>query len=164
MNFKNNKFIMKLKKIIIRNDDDYFWELRTKTLTEKNIILKLFYQYKYAKLMKEMGSSIPLETIIQNKPRLPHSIYGIFISKKARIGKNCTIFQQVTIGSNYIKESKGYGFPTIGDNVYIGVGAKIIGNVTVGNNVKIGANAVIIKNIPDNSTVVTESVRILEKK
>jgi serine O-acetyltransferase len=113
--------------------------------------------------MKEMGCVIPLETIIESKPELPHSIYGIFISKKAKIGKNCTIFQHVTIGSNYTKDSKGYGFPTIGNNVMIGVGAKIIGNVTVGNNVRIGANAIVTKNIPNNCTVIIGDIKIIER-
>lgn len=163
MDYKKSKIVKFLKKIFIRNDDDYFWNLRLKTLKQSNSFIKLYYQYRYSKLMKEMGCAIPLETIIQSKPKLPHSIYGIFISKKAKIGKDCTIYQQVTIGSNYLKGSKGYGFPTIGNNVLIGAGAKIIGNVTVGNNVKIGANAVVTKNIPNNCTVIIGDIKVLER-
>lgn len=153
-----------LKRIILKNDDIFFWDLRTKALKASNSLIKLLYQYRYSKLMKSMGSSIPLETVILGKPNLPHSIYGIFISKRAKIGENCTIYQQVTIGSNYTKGSKGYGFPTIGNNVLIGAEAKIIGNVIIGNNVNIGANAIVTKNIPDNSTVIIGDIRILEKK
>lgn len=51
--------------------------------------------------------------------------YGIFISQGAKIGENAVIFHQVTIGSNTLKDSKGYGAPQIGNSVYIGVGAKI---------------------------------------
>ena len=57
------------------------------------------------------------------------------MSYMAKIGKNCTIFHQVTIGSNTLEGSKHYGAPTIGDNCFIGAGAKIIGKVKVGDNV-----------------------------
>lgn len=75
---------------------------------------------------------------------------GIVINKDALIGENCTIFQQVTIGAVQGK----VGAPIIGDNVYIGAGAKILGNIKVGNNVKIGANTVVTKDVPDGVTVV----------
>lgn len=163
MNLNTKSFVKKIKNILLRNDGDYFWELRIKTLKASSNLIRLYYQYRYSKLMKEMGSAIPLETIILGKPYLPHGIYGIFISKKAKIGENCTIYQQVTIGSNYVKGSKGYGFPTIGNNVLIGVGAKIIGNVIIGNNVRIGANAVVTKNVPDNSTVIIGNIKILNR-
>lgn len=74
--------------------------------------------------------------------------FGITINSYCRIGKNCMILPNVTIGY-----SKG-GVPTIGNNVYIGAGAVVIGDVKIGNNVKIGAGAVVVDNVPDNSTVV----------
>ncbi len=86
---------------------------------------------------------------------------GIFISGGAKIGKNCTIFQQVTIGSNTLKGSKKIGAPIIGDNVYIGAGAKIIGNVVIGDNVRIGANAIVVNDIPDNATVVLDNIKVI---
>lgn len=58
---------------------------------------------------------------------------------------------------------KGGGCPIIGDNVYIGAGAKIIGKVKIGNNVRIGANAVIVKDIPDNCVVINSDIRIIQK-
>lgn len=66
-----------------------------------------------------------------------------------KIGKNCTIFQHVSVG--YINETDK---PTIGDNVTIYAGAKVIGNVKVGDNAIVGANAVVVKDVPDNCTVV----------
>lgn len=110
-----------------------------------------------------MGSSIALGAEIKEWPFFPHNIKGVFISNNAIIGKNCTIYQQVTIGSNPLKTSKRFGAPTIGDNCILGVGAKVIGNVQVGNNVRIGANAVISKDVPDGSTVVLSSLIIYDR-
>ena len=56
------------------------------------------------------------------------------------------------------------GFPVVGNNVYIGAGAKVIGGVQVGNNCRIGANAVIYKNIPDNSVAIQSATRIIVKE
>ena len=84
--------------------------------------------------------------------RLPH-LHDITVSEFAEIGDNCTIFHQVTIGVNERRSTKKA--PRIGNNVYIGVGAKIIGDIVVGNNCIIGANAVVTKNVPDNM-IVTE--------
>lgn len=67
----------------------------------------------------------------------------------SKIGKNFRCFQNVTIGT--IKSRKG---PIIGDNVEIGTGAVVLGEITIGNNVRIGANATVVKDVPDNCTVV----------
>jgi len=77
---------------------------------------------------------------------------GVVIGETAVIGDNVTIFHGVTLGGT--GKDKGKRHPTIGNNVFIGSGAKILGNINIGNNVKIGANAVILKDIEDNSTVV----------
>jgi serine O-acetyltransferase len=82
--------------------------------------------------------------------------FSTIISVKS-MGKDCVIYQQVTIGYNYI------GKPTIGDNVEISAGVKIIGDITIGNNVKIGANAVVVKNVPDNCTVVGVPAYIVKR-
>ena len=94
-------------------------------------------------------------------PTFPHGFSGIFVSEGAKIGKNCVIFHQVTIGSNTLPGSAGQGFPSLGDNVYIGCGAKIIGNVRIGNNVRIGANCVVTQDVPDNATVVLGKPRVI---
>ena len=92
---------------------------------------------------------------------MPH-LNGIIIHKNASVDENCTIFQQVTIGANehrldYTKA------PQIGSRVYIGAGAKIIGNITIGDDVRIGANAVVTKNVPAGMTVVGFN-KIIETK
>ena len=111
--------------------------------------------------MSHFGCSIPAETIVGENVAFPH-FNGIFISYKAKIGNNCVIYQQVTIGSNTLADSKNIGAPTIGNDVFIGAGAKIIGNVHIGNNVRIGANCIVCEDIPDNATVVLEKPLIIK--
>lgn len=77
---------------------------------------------------------------------------GVVIGETAVVGDNCTIYQGATLGGTG-KES-GKRHPTLLDNVVVGAGAKILGNVTIGNNVKIGANAIVLTDVPDNCTVV----------
>ena len=77
---------------------------------------------------------------------------GVVIGETCIIGDNVTLFHGVTLGGT--GKEKGKRHPTIGNNVFIGSGAKILGNITIGNNVKIGANSVILESIPDNVTVV----------
>lgn len=87
---------------------------------------------------------------------------GIILHKNVVIGKYCTIYHQVTIGSN----DKGdvNKVASIGNNVYIGSGAKVIGNVVIGNNSKIGANAVVINDVPENSVAVGVPAKIKIRK
>lgn len=145
---------------------DKFWYNRMKYLKLKDKkLLKVFskiYLLKCRLINRSMHSGIPVNEYI-NEFISPHAFSGIYISKNAKIGKGCTIFHQVTIGSNMIEDSKNYGAPTIGNNVYIGAGAKIIGNVKVGNNVRIGANCVVVNDVPDNSTIVLQEPRIIIK-
>ena len=111
--------------------------------------------------MFKYNGSIPKETKIEGCPVFPHGISGVFISAGASIGTNCTIFHQVTIGSNTLPDSRHQGAPAIGDNVFIGCGAKIIGGITIGNNVCIGAGCVVTRDVPDNSTVVMPNFLVL---
>jgi serine O-acetyltransferase len=91
-------------------------------------------------------------------------MFGIFISGGSKVGRNAVIFQHVTIGSNTILDNNNFGSPEIGDNVYIGAGAKIIGKIKVGNNCRIGANAVVVKDLPDNSVAIQSPTRIIQKE
>lgn len=81
----------------------------------------------------------------------------IIVNPATEIGENCTLYPGVLIGH----KMPGGGSAVIGDNVFIGAGAKIIGHVKIGNNVTIGQNCVITKDIPDNTTVVCGSNRVL---
>lgn len=77
---------------------------------------------------------------------------GVVIGETAVIGDNCTIYQGATLGGTGKEHCKRH--PTIGNNVVVGAGAKVLGNIKVGDNVKIGANSVVLKDVPDNCTVV----------
>lgn len=121
------------------------------------------FELAYRLRQKMGGYYIGASADFLNKPLFPHGYTGIYISGGAKVGMNCVIFQQVTIGSDTLADSKKIGSPIIGDNCYIGAGAKIIGNVVVGDNCRIGANAVVFKDVPDNCTVVAGGgMRILE--
>ena len=85
---------------------------------------------------------------------------GIVIGETSIIGDNVTIYHGVTLGG--VSLAKGKRHPTIGNNVLIGAGAKILGNITIGDNSKIGANSVILKDIPENSVAVGIPGKILK--
>lgn len=117
----------------------------------------------YNSYWESYGSFIGIDAILEEKPRFPHKPLGVFISNSAHIGKRCVIFHQVTIGSNTIIGSKGYGAPYLEDGVYIGCGAKIIGKVHVGKNARIGANCVIVKDVSENSVSVIRGIESIVK-
>ncbi len=155
--------LKKFKEWLLRKDKtEYWWKMRQKCFS-KNPIRKIYNRSRGYKLLAKYNAYIPWTVKFASMPMLPHGLCGIFISADAKIGKNCVIFHQVTIGSNTLKDSKGFGSPTLGDNVYIGAGAKIIGGVKIGNNVRIGANCVVTMDIPDNTTVVVEKPRLIVK-
>ena len=105
-----------------------------------------------------LGTDINQGAVFESPPLLPHGLNGIIVHLKAHVGTNAVIWQQVTIGSS------GGGTPWIGNNVQIGVGAKILGGVKIGNNVMIGANTVVTKDIPDDCTEVSSPIRIIKKE
>ena len=86
---------------------------------------------------------------------------GIVIGETTEIGNDVMIYQQVTLGG--VSISKGKRHPTIGDNVIIGAGAKVLGNITVGSNAKIGANSVVIHDVPPESTAVGIPARVASR-
>ncbi|MBM4318507.1 MAG: serine acetyltransferase [Deltaproteobacteria bacterium] len=109
------------------------------------------------------GSWVGRHARFTGVPCFPHGPRGIFISDGASIGRNVVIFQQVTIGSDSLPGSTSQGSPTIGDRVYIGAGAKIIGKVTVGDSCRIGANAVVCQDLPPHSVAVAAPTRVIQK-
>lgn len=86
---------------------------------------------------------------------------GVVIGETAVVGDNCTIYQGVTLGGT--GKHKGKRHPTIGNNVLIGCGAKVLGPFTVGDNSKIAANAVVLQEVPPNCTCVGIPARIVKR-
>ncbi len=84
---------------------------------------------------------------------------GVVIGQTAVIGDNCTLYQGVTLGGT--GKDKGKRHPTLGDNVMVGCGAKVLGPFYVGSNSKIAANAVVLSEVPENSTCVGVPARIV---
>jgi len=87
--------------------------------------------------------------------------YGVVIGETAIIGDNVTLYQGVTLGGTGKEHGKRH--PTVGNNVMIGAGAKILGSFTIGDNSKIGAGSVVLENVPPNSTVVGVPGRIVKQ-
>ena len=84
---------------------------------------------------------------------------GVVIGETTEIGDNVTLYQGVTLGGT--GKEKGKRHPTIGNNVIVAAGAKVLGSITIGDNVKVGAGAVVIKPVPPNSTVVGVPGRVV---
>lgn len=145
------------KYIILMRYCSYLYE-------KNNVIYKILYKVLTLKLNKykiKYGIDIEPTTSIGYGLTIPHC-GGIVIGGGCKIGKNCTILQGVTIGSNLFKDR--YKLATIGDNVLIGAGVKIIGPIKIGNNVTIGANSVVTKDIPDGVVIGGNPAKILSYK
>jgi serine O-acetyltransferase len=92
---------------------------------------------------------------------IDHGI-GVVIGETAIVGDNVTIYQGVTLGGVSLNPGKRH--PTIEDDVIIGAGAKILGNITIGKGSKIGANSVVVKDVPPFSTVVGIPGKVIKRK
>jgi len=86
---------------------------------------------------------------------------GVVIGETAVIGNDVIIYQQVTLGG--VSTSKGKRHPTLGNNVVIGAGSKVLGNITIGENSKVGANSVVVKDVPADSTAIGIPARVLKR-
>lgn len=87
---------------------------------------------------------------------------GVVIGETAEIGDNVTLYQGVTLGGT--GKERGKRHPTIGNNVVISCGAKVLGSFRVGDNVKIGAGSVVLKEVPSNSTVIGVPGRVVKRE
>lgn len=146
----NNKFIESIKYRIQHYNPKKYWKYRSDIVNKRG--LKIIRLYKLMKIKKmdafnnaSLGTNLDVSAEFKGIPNFPHGLNGIFVNQFAKIGVNCTIFHQVTIGSNDTKTA-----PNIGNNVIIYPGAKVIGDITIGDNCVIGAGAVVNKSFPAN--------------
>lgn len=121
-----------------------------------------FFLKNAAKLRHRFWSIVTASDINRNAEispdlKLPHP-NGVVIHQDVRIGSNCMIMQQVTIGQ--LADGQA---PVIGSGVYIGAGAKILGGISVGDNARIGANSVVLCDVPENCTAVGIPARLITK-
>ncbi len=107
------------------------------------------------------GGVVPYQAKIGDGTLIGYQGIGIVIHKESVIGRNCHISQNVTIGGGGGPDG---GLPVIGDNVTVGAGAVILGNVHIGNNASIGANAVVLNDIPANAVAVGVPARVVKIK
>ncbi len=128
------------------------WKVKEKCLM-KNRFFSKFYIFLYNYYQFEHGSSVSYKMKYSEKLIFPRGMKQVVIAEDVVFGKNCTVYQQVTIDNCLLKDSKSLGVPKIGDDCIIYPGAKIIGNIVIGNNVIIGANAVVENDIADNTVV-----------
>lgn len=84
---------------------------------------------------------------------------GVVIGETAIVGDNALIYQGVTLGGT--GKEKGKRHPTLGENIVVGAGAKVLGNIQIGNNVRIGAGSVVLRDVPSNTTVVGVPGRLI---
>ena len=164
MNFSRNGnvFAYKLYSFIFSYDERKYWKRRQIVVDNNNhtfLFKKLWYliycKRTEAKNAASIGTALNAGAVFESVPNLPHGITGIFVSHSAKIGKNCTILQNVTIGSSKEKA------PVIGDNCIIGAGAVIVGGIKIGDNCRIGANCTVFKDVPNNTTVVCQPPRYI---
>ncbi len=129
------------KALIYYKISHYFYE-------RKHLILA---RYISEKAKRKTGIEIHPGATIGKRLFIDHGT-GVVIGETAIVGNDVTLFHGVTLGGT--GKEKGKRHPTVGNNVFIGSGAKVLGNIVIGNNVKIGANAVILKDVPSNVTIV----------
>jgi serine O-acetyltransferase len=110
-----------------------------------------------------MFSEVVMEMCLDPQATIGGGLYiahigGIHINPKAIIGSNCNLTHGITIGASAMGRQ---GSPTVGNNVYIGTGATLIGKIKIGNGAKIAANTLVVTNIPDGATVMGVPGRII---
>jgi serine O-acetyltransferase len=113
-------------------------------------LISLIYKILFKFVQIVTGIELPCEAVVGRNFIIDH-FGGIIVSGYARFGDNCRIRNGVVVGLRRVEDPCA---PTIGDNVDIGAGAKLLGPITIGDNVIIGANAVVLKDVPPNCLAV----------
>ena len=123
-------------------------------------ICSFMYKFMYKFVQILTGIEMPCEVEVGDNFLIDH-FGGIVISGYAKFGDNCRLRNGVVVGLKNVAEPCA---PQIGNNVDIGAGAKILGNIKIGNNVNIGANSVVLTDVPDNAIAVGVPAVIKMKK
>ncbi|MBT6842307.1 MAG: serine O-acetyltransferase [Candidatus Melainabacteria bacterium] len=134
----------------------WLWKLDLGLLRYLTHFVARFIQYQ-VKIIT--GIELHPAAIVGQNVFIDHGA-GVVIGETAIIGDDVTIYQGVTLGGVSTKKEKRH--PTLGNNIIVGAGAKVLGNIVIGDYVQIGANAVVLKDVPSNSTVVGVPGRIIK--
>lgn len=132
-----------------------YWKLFFLRSRTKSRPVKVLSNLLCSRLAHRHGGYIGNGAVLTGIPSLPHGIHGIYISRYAKVGRQCRIYQNVTIG-----EVNGKA-PTVEDYCLIGAGAVILGDIRIGHHAKIGAGAVVAEDVPPYATVVAPKMRVL---
>lgn len=123
---------------------------------KKRYFLSSFIMYR---IRKKTGIEIHPGAIIGKNLFIDHGV-GVVIGETAIIGNNCTIYQGVVLGGTGKEQGKRH--PTLKDNVMVGAGAILLGNIEIGEKAKIGANSVVLQDVPRGATVVGVKAHIIK--
>lgn len=115
-------------------------------------IIQSLYYYQSIKIYLCNHFTIGIKELYRKRTKFPHPL-GIVIGIKVKLGYDCTIYQNVTIGAKIKDDLVNAKYPKIGNNVTIYANAVIIGDISIGDNSVIGAGSVVLKDVPQNSIV-----------
>ena len=137
-----------------------FWALLNHRIAHKLYERKLYFPARIVSQWSRFYTNIEIHpgATIGRRFFIDHGA-GVVIGETAIIGDDVLMYHQVTLGGTSLERTKRH--PTIGDNVLIGMGAKIIGNITIGDGARIGANSVVTRSVPAGATAVGIPARIL---
>jgi serine O-acetyltransferase len=130
-------------------------------VTKPSVVVR--FPLKVVHLFVYMFSELVMEMCLDPQATIGGGLYiahigGIHINPEAIIGSNCNLTHGITIGASAMGRQ---GSPTVGNNVYIGTGATLVGKIKIGNGAKIAANTLVITNVPDGATVMGVPGRII---
>jgi serine O-acetyltransferase len=130
-------------------------------LTHRLWLLKLKWLARFISMLSRWITGIEIHpgATIGRRFFIDHGM-GVVIGETAEIGDDCTLYHGVTLGGTTWKKGKRH--PTLGNNVVIGAGAKILGPITLGDDVRVGSNSVVVKSVDNAQTVVGVPARVLK--
>ena len=130
-------------------------------LTHRLWLLKLKWLSRFISMLARWITGIEIHpgAVIGRRFFIDHGM-GVVIGETAEIGDDCTLYHGVTLGGTTWKKGKRH--PTLGNNVVIGAGAKILGPIILGDDVRVGSNSVVVKSVDNAQTVVGVPARVLK--
>jgi len=168
MSIKKEIQIIKQKDVAIKSTFEVllypsFWALLSHRLAHKLYKARLFFIARFISQLSRLFTGIEIHpgAVIGEGLFIDHGM-GVVIGETCEIGNNVLIYQGVTLGGT--GKDVGKRHPTIGNNVMIGSGAKVLGPVKIGDNVRIGAGSVVLNDVPSNCTVVGVPGKAVNRK